>query len=107
MLLQTGNAEEAGALWDDAGAELPTDYAASLIPYLAHDNEDVRSAAADGLAAAVEVRFSTASSTIWPGYRLLSTMSGLAAQSPTYGLEARLEHYWQAKGCQMNSTCLG
>jgi len=55
-LTVAGNAEEAGALWEEAGAVLPADYAGALIPYLAHPNEDVRSAAADGLAAAVEVR---------------------------------------------------
>lgn len=42
-------------MWEDAGAALPDDYAAALILYLGHQHEDVRSAAADCLAAAVEV----------------------------------------------------
>jgi hypothetical protein len=52
---RAANADAAQALWEDAGAALPDDYAAALIPYLGHQHEDVRAAAADGLAAAVEV----------------------------------------------------
>lgn len=55
-LLHAANAEDAQNLWEDAGAVLPDNYAAALTPYLGHQHEDVRSAAADGLAAAVEVR---------------------------------------------------
>jgi hypothetical protein len=53
--MNAANADAAQALWEDAGAALPDDYAAALIPYLGHQHEDVRSAAADALAAAVEV----------------------------------------------------
>lgn len=43
-------------MWEDSGAELSPDFAPVLMPYLGHQHEDVRSAAADALAAAVEVR---------------------------------------------------
>ena len=49
------NAEAASDLWEYSGATLEADFAAPLVRYLGHRNADVRQAAADALAAGLEV----------------------------------------------------
>lgn len=42
-------------MWEESGAQLSPNFAPVLMPYLGHQHQDVRAAAADALAAAVEV----------------------------------------------------
>ena len=50
------NAEAASDLWEYSGASLEADFAPPLVKYLGHKHADVRSGAADALAAGLEVR---------------------------------------------------
>ena len=50
-----GNAEEATNLWESAGCELQPTFTGALMPYLGHRSEDVRGAAAEALAAGLQV----------------------------------------------------
>ena len=54
--IYTGNAEEATNLWESAGCELQPTFTGALMPYLGHRSEDVRGAAAEALAAGLQVR---------------------------------------------------
>ena len=50
-----GNAEEATNLWESAGCELQPTFTGALVQYLGHRSEDVRGAAAEALAAGLQV----------------------------------------------------
>ncbi len=53
--IYAGNAEEATNLWESAGCELQPTFTGALMPYLGHRSEDVRGAAAEALAAGLQV----------------------------------------------------
>lgn len=55
MLVVAANVEAAENLWEEAGAQLSQDFAPVLMPFLGYRHQDIRAAAADALAAAVEV----------------------------------------------------
>ena len=67
------NAEAASDLWEYSGATLEADFAPPLVRYLGHRNADVRQAAADALAAGLEVSVMS---------MLISLTHNLAAISP-------------------------
>ena len=54
--VHAGNAEEATDLWESAGCALQPTFTGALMPYLGHSSEDIRGAAAEALAAGLEVR---------------------------------------------------